>query len=120
VRDSKEAEDPEDDDGNESSDEPEPAGEGGADVDDRDQAVSGVAADLEGIVPIVQAEVCDSPSSGGHDGITMDSQGLTRIPIPSLRPDDPVVRIILDTCDIYEFRRPVIVFKGAGSGGWTG
>jgi len=50
----------------------------------------------------------------------MDSQGLTRIPIPSLRPDDPVVRIILDTCDIYEFRRPVIVFKGAGSGGWTG
>ena len=76
-----------------------------------EQTDNGIDSVLKDIVPLVQDE--SKMSVGGNQvGASERGDKMLKIPLPDLKPNDPVVQLILQTCDINEFRRSVIIFEG--------
>ena len=67
---------------------------------------------LKGIVPLVQTEDKSESSCNTQAEAAKDGKGLLRVPLPDLKPNDPVVQMILTTCDLPEFRNKVNIFEG--------
>jgi hypothetical protein len=78
--------------------------------DKHDQTDTGIDSALKSIVPLVQD---DSTSSiGSQVGASEKANNMTKLPLPNLKPNDPVVQLILSTCEIVEFRNQVLIFEG--------
>jgi hypothetical protein len=76
---------------------------------EQDQKDTGIDSDLKNIIPLVQD---DNTPAGSNTGILEKVDGLIKQPIPNLKPNDPIVQLILSTCEITEFRNQVIIFEG--------
>lgn len=84
--------------------------DGGVENEDQERADTDIDDGLKNIVPLVQAE--DLPvSSGSQEASSANGDNLIRIPLPDLKPGDPIVKLILSTCELYEFRKQVQVFE---------
>jgi len=77
--------------------------------EEQDQKDKGIDSDLKNIVPLVQD---DNAPIGSNTGIMEKVDGMIKQPIPNLKPNDPIVQLILSTCEITEFRNQVIIFEG--------
>jgi hypothetical protein len=82
---------------------------GSTESKEQDQEDIGIDSDLKNIVPLVQD---DNAPIGSNTGILEKVDGMIKQPIPNLKPNDPIVQLILSTCDITEFRNQVIIFEG--------
>jgi len=76
---------------------------------EQDQEDIGIDSDLKNIVPLVQD---DNAPIGSNTGVMEKVDGMIKQPIPNLKPNDPIVQLILSTCEIKEFRNQVIIFEG--------
>jgi hypothetical protein len=76
---------------------------------EQNQKDTGIDSDLKNIVPLVQD---DNAPLGSNTGVMEKVDGMIKQPIPNLKPNDPIVQLILSTCEITEFRNQVIIFEG--------
>jgi hypothetical protein len=83
---------------------------GSVDNSDQDNQDNGIEAGIKNIVPLVQTEEISAPINS--TGCACGAHNLCHIPLPDIKPDDPVVKMILATCDLYEFRDRVMVLEG--------
>lgn len=74
------------------------------------QGDAGIDAVLENIAPLVQE--INTPSSNCTPGRCEKANGMLKMPMPDLKPNDPVVQLILSTCENIKFRDQVNVFEG--------
>jgi hypothetical protein len=64
------------------------------------------------IVPLVQQDNFNIPSSGPKGRSSNNRNGLLKIPLPCLKPDDQITRLIQVTCDDPKIRQKVSIFEG--------
>jgi hypothetical protein len=68
---------------------------------------------LEAVVPLVDGDRNNDPRAAmGESAGEGKINGLGKIPMPRITPNDPIVRMILETCELPEFRGPVMMFEG--------
>jgi hypothetical protein len=73
-----------------------------------DESFSAIAEVIKTYAPLVQGT--SKPETIGSEASAADS-GVRRIPIPDLRPGDPVFTFIWETSDLTEFRHQVRLFE---------
>jgi hypothetical protein len=81
------------------------------DEDDQDKEDTGIDSALKRIVPLVQ-DGSTPPIMDAQAGVSEKAGNMIKQPLPSLKPNDPVVQLILSTCEIVEFRNQVLIFEG--------
>lgn len=74
----------------------------------RDESFSAIAEVIKTYAPLVQGT--STPETIGSEG-SEGGSGVRRIPIPDLRPGDPVFTFIWETSDLSEFRHRVRLFE---------
>ena len=79
------------------------AGEGHANTGGFDE----LAEAIKTYAPLVEGS---AEETDGHGALEADS-GVRRIPIPNLKPGDPILNLILETSDLSEFRHRVRLFE---------
>ena len=79
------------------------AGEGHANTGGFDE----LAEAIKTYAPLVEGS---AEETDGHGALEADS-GVRRIPIPNLKPGDPILNLILETSDLSEFRHQVRLFE---------
>jgi len=77
---------------------------------EQDQNDTGIDSDLKNIVPLVQDD--NAIPKFSNTGILEKVDGMIKQPIPNLKPNDPIVQLILSTCEIAEFKNQVTIFEG--------
>ena len=75
-----------------------------------DKEDKGIDSDIKNIIPLVQDD--NAHQTAANNGIMEKVDGMIKQPIPNLKPNDPIVQLILSTCEITEFRNQVIIFEG--------
>ena len=79
--------------------------------DEQDQAATAIDSVLKRIVPLVQDD--SSPViMDAQAGVSEKANNMVKQPLPNLKPNDPVVQLILSTCEIVEFKNQVQIFEG--------
>ena len=78
-------------------------GEGHANTDGFDE----LAEAIKTYAPLVQGSAFETEESGASEA----ESGVRRIPIPDLKPGDPILNLILETSDLSEFRHQVRLFE---------
>jgi hypothetical protein len=73
----------------------------------RDDGFAAIAETIKTYAPLVQGSALET---AGSEPSTADS-GVRQIPIPDLRPGDPVFTLIWETSDLREFRHRVRLFE---------
>ena len=81
------------------------------DEDDQDKEDTGIDSALKRIVPLVQDD-STPPIMDAQAGVSEKAGNMIKQPLPNLKPNDPVVQLILSTCEIVEFRNQVLIFEG--------
>ena len=79
-----------------------------------DQAVDDgdIDAIIGSIVPLVQQENPIGPLSGPGAASSNSRNGLLKIPLPCLKPNDQITQLIQITCDDPKLRQKVSIFEG--------
>jgi hypothetical protein len=72
-----------------------------------DEGFHGLAAAIKTYAPLVEGNSFETEVSGASEA----DLGVRRIPIPDLKPGDPVINLILETSDLSEFRHKVRLFE---------
>jgi hypothetical protein len=72
-----------------------------------------VDSDIQAVVPLVQNEPDGSAAGPGQEKqkVIVYGKQMQKIPLPNLKPNDPIVRMILNTCELQSFRAPVEVLE---------
>ncbi len=93
--------------------EPEDQGNGGAGASDagegaaNDEGFQALAEAIKTYAPLVEGS---TQEIDGSEASEVDS-GIRRIPLPNLKPGEPIVDLILETSDLREFRHRVRLFE---------
>jgi len=64
------------------------------------------------IIPLVQQENPIGPSNGPGAASSNGRDGLLKIPLPCLKPNDQITQLIQKTCDDPKIRQKVSIFEG--------
>jgi len=86
--------------------------DGAAGSNDQGGEVGDIDSMMGSIVPLVQQEVFNMPSSGPKGRSSNGRNGLLEIPLPCLKPNDQITRLIQVTCDDPKIRQRVSIFEG--------
>lgn len=80
------------------------------DKEGQDQPGTNIESTLKNIIPLIQKEDSGNCPITSTNDKPVRTGKMLKIPLPDLKPDDPVVQIILSTCELQEFRKHVIIF----------
>jgi len=86
--------------------------DGAADVADKPVDDADIDAIMGSIVPLVQQDNFNMPSSGPEGRSSDGRNGLLKVPLPCLKPHDQITRLIQQTCDDPKTRQRVSIFQG--------
>jgi hypothetical protein len=72
-----------------------------------------VDGDIQAVVPLVHNDPHGNAAGPGQEKhkVIVNGKPMQKVPLPNLKPNDPVVRMILNTCELESFRAPVEVLE---------
>jgi len=85
--------------------------DGAANSADQGGEVTDIDAIMGSIIPLVQQENPIGPSNGPKGRSSNGRDGVLKIPLPCLKPNDQITRLIQVTCDDTKIRQKVSIFE---------